>query len=403
MGIWRYEGLNKKGIRESGSVHAKNEKEARRILRKKGIRAKKIIAPTWLEFDFGEYLVSHGFISPFGNKELVLFTKQLSIMVGAGVPIVQTLEILYKQEQHPILKKSIKKVATDVEEGKTMSESMVNQKGFSKLYVNLIKAGESGGVLDDILIKLTEHLEKQEKIKTQVKSAMMYPAVVSVIGAVIIWGLMVFIVPQFTGLLKETGQEVPGITQFVISVSDYFREKSHVMLAGVIFFVFIFISWKRQPSGKKSIDKISMKIPLFGGIIIKSSLASFSRTLGTMLSSGVSLIDSLDICIDIIDNDIITRDLTTVKQKVIEGKNLGDPLKKIDYFPDMLTQMIQVGEQTGDVDSMLVKCSEVFEEEISILVDSMIKLLEPMVIVVLGGIVATILVAMYLPIFLAAG
>ena len=403
MGNWRYEGLNKEGRRETGTLQAKSEKEARRLLRGRGIRPKKLTPPSILEFDIGEWMVEKGYAKPFGPKDLMTFTKQLAIMVNAGVPIIQSLEILFKQQKNPVLKNSIKKIAADVGEGKTIAEAMETQKGFDKLYCNLVKAGEAGGILDSILNKLSEHLEKQEKIKAQIKSAMTYPVIVTFVGIGVIWGMMVFVVPQFVGMLADTGQDPPAITQFVIDSSNFLGEWSIYLVPGFIMFVTAVNTWIKTPGGKFVYDRTMMKMPIFGGIVIKGNLAAFARTLATMLGSGVSLIDALDICIDTIDNGVIVKDLADVKKKVVEGKTLTEPLEKIDYFPDMVSQMIRVGEQTGQVDQMLEKTADVFEDEVNELVEGMTKMIEPIIIVVLGGIIAAILVAMYLPMFMSAG
>lgn len=403
MGNWRYEAVNKEGRREMGTVQASNAKEVRRVLRGKGLRPKRVIPPSILEFDIGEYMIEKGLAAPFGPKDLMSFTKQLSIMVNAGVPIIQSLEILYKQQKHPVLKKAIKKIGSDVGEGKTIAEAMKEQKGFDKLYCNLVKAGEAGGILDTILNKLSIHLEKNEKIKSQIKSAMTYPVVVTLVGIGVIWGMMVFVVPQFVSMLSDTGQAIPAITQFVIDTSDFLGNYSMYMVPGAIVGGAALNSFVKTPSGKILYDKIFMKAPIFGEIIVKGNLASFSRTLATMLGSGVSVVDALDICIETIDNGVIAQDLTEVKKKVIEGKSLTEPLEKISYFPDMVCQMVRVGEQTGRVDEMLDKVAEVFEDEVNGLIETMTKMVEPIIIVVLGGIIATILVAMYLPMFMSAG
>lgn len=232
---------------------------------------------------------------------------------------------------------------------------------------------------------------------------MTYPVIVCIIGAAVVWGLMVFVVPQFVGMLKDTGQAIPAVTQLVIDVSDFLGNYSIYMVPGALFGGIIIKSYVGTPSGKVVYDNLFMKLPIFGEIVIKGNLASFSRTLATMLGSGVSLIDALDICIDTIDNGVIGKDLTGVKKKVVEGKTLTEPLEAIEYFPAMVTQMVRVGEQTGQVDQMLEKVSDVFEEEVNELIGTMTKMIEPLIIVVLGGIIATILVAMYLPIFMSAG
>jgi type IV pilus assembly protein PilC len=403
MAKYKYEGVDSNGKKVVGQLDAANEKEVRKALRVQNIRVKKIIPPTILEFDLGQWLVEKGFGQAISVKELGTFTKQLSIMISAGVPILQCLEILYRSEKNPTLKNSIKKIATDVGEGKTIAEAMEAQKGFSKLYCNLVKAGEAGGILDSILKKLATHMEKQEKTKSQIKSAMMYPTVVVVIGALVIWAMMVFVVPQFIGMLQETGQELPWITKFVIDASEFMGTYTPIMVPAAIAAVVFLLSYIKTPTGKIAWDNFSMRIPLFGGIIIKGNLSSFSNTLATLLGAGVSLIEALDICIETLDSTVIANDIKEVKKKVVEGKTLTEPLSKIEYFPELVTQMIRVGEQTGQIDQMLARVAEVFEDEVDQLVSSMTKMIEPIIIVVLGGIIATILVAMYLPMFMSAG
>ncbi|MGZ3788354.1 MAG: type II secretion system F family protein [Bacteriovorax sp.] len=401
--MFKYEAVDSSGKKVLGQIEAASEKEVRRALRIQGVRVKKIMPPSILEFDFGAWMVDKGLAKAIGTKELGNFTKQLSIMIGAGVPILQSLEILYRAEKNPSLKLAIKKIAVDVGEGKTIAEAMEMQKGFDKLYCNLVRAGEAGGILDSILKKLATHMEKQQKTKAQIKSAMMYPTIVCLVGAAVIWAMMVFVVPQFTGMLKENNQEIPWITQFVIDCSDFFGKYTPIMVPAFFVATAFFISYIKTPTGKVFWDNLSMRFPLFGKIIIKGNLSSFSNTLATLLEAGVSLIDALDICIETLENGVIAKDIKEVKRKVMEGKTLTEPLSKIEYFPELVTQMIRVGEQTGQIDQMLMRVAEVFEDEVDTLVAGMTKLIEPLIIVVLGGIIATILVAMYLPMFMSAG
>ncbi len=403
MGIYKYEGVDANNKKIAGQMDAASEKEVRKVLRAQSIRVKKIIPPSILEFDLGAWMVEKGFASSVKAKELGTFTKQLSTMISAGVPILQALEILYRSEKNAVLKLAVKKIAADVGEGKTIAEAMAQQKCFDKLYCNLVRAGEAGGILDQILKKLAIHMEKQEKTKSQIKSAMMYPSVVVSVGAIVIWGMMVFVVPQFTGMLKETGQELPWITQMVIDTSAFLGNYTPIIVPGAIAGVLFLLSYIKTPTGKIMWDNFTMRLPLFGGIIVKGNLSSFANTLATLLGAGVSLIDALDICIETIDSTVIAKDIREVKKKVIEGKTLTEPLSKIDYFPELVTQMIRVGEQTGQIDQMLARVAEVFEGEVDDLVTGMTKMIEPIIIVVLGSIIATILVAMYLPMFMSAG
>ena len=280
---------------------------------------------------------------------------------------------------------------------------MQSKKGFDEFYCSLIKAGEAGGVLDEVLLKLSVYMEKEEKTKSQIKSAMSYPAIVVFISIIVVWGMMYFVVPQFVSMLNESGQEIPFITMFVIKVSDFFRDYTLLMMPALAGGFFALSYYLGTANGKVIYDHITMKMPLFSGVIVKGNLTSFCQTLSLLLHSGVTLIEALDVCIKIISNTIIVRDLKLIKKSVEQGKNLTEPILRINYFPEIVGQMIKIGEQTGQLDSMLAKVGEVLEDEVNLLISSMTKLVEPVVIVIIGGIVVTILVAMYLPIFMTAG
>ncbi len=403
MANWRWEGIDKNGKKTEGVIQATSEREVRQALRAIQVKPRKISPPSILEFDINEWLVEKGYAKPFGAKELTQFTKQLSTMVNAGVPLLQSLEILYKQERHPVLRRTVKNIATNVGEGKTLADSMEGEAGFDKLYCNMVRAGETGGILDTILFKLAEHMEKQQKTLSQIKSAMMYPMLITVVGVGVVWGMLTFVVPQFSEMLTSSGQQLPAITQFVVDASKFMNDYLMYFVPGAVFIALFLKAYIGTPQGKVAYDHFSMKLPIFGGIIIKGNLSSFTRTLSTMLTSGIPLIDALDICIETLDNNVMANDIKEVKRLVVEGKTMSEPLGKIDYFPPMVTQMVKVGEQTGGLDDMLQKVSEVFEDEVNTLIGAMTKMIEPLILVVLGGIVGAILIAMYLPMFMSAG
>lgn len=402
-GKFKYVGVNAEGRKVEGEVDGKDVRHVKRVLRRQGIKAKKVVAPNPLDIDLGMLLVEKGLVKPFGRAELNRFTRQLAILINAGVPIIESMEILGKQEQNPSLKAAIKKAMEDVGGGKSLYEGLSAQKGFDKLYCSLVKAGEAAGILDTILNKLSEFMEKQEAIKKKIKGAMTYPVIVLVIGIAVTWGLMVFVVPQFVGMLEDSNQEIPAVTQFVINTSDFFQEYTLLMLP--IFFVgfILFSNFIKTKEGKVKWDRFTMKAPVFGGIIIKGNLSSFTRTLATMLAAGVDLIEALDVCIETVDNTQIQKDLKVVRQSVIKGKSMTEPLGRIKYFPPLVNQMMKVGESTGNLDEMLIKVADVFEEETEELIENMTKLIEPAILVGLGGMIGTVLIAMYLPIFMSAG
>ena len=403
MPKFKYVGFTSDGKKVEDSIEADSVRDVKKILRRQNIRATKVMEPSFFEVDLGEFLVSKGLARPFGRVELMRFTRQLSILINAGVPILECMEILYKQEQNMVLKKVIKNISMQIEEGKSLYDAMSPQPGFDRLYCSLVKAGESAGILDSILIKLAEFLEKAEKLKKQVKSALTYPVIVVFVGIVVIFGLMTFVVPQFVDILKDSNQEIPWVTQTVMDVSSFFQNYTLLLIAGLIAGTMFFLNFIKTHEGKQAWDRFTMKAPLFGMLVIKGNLGSFTRTLATMLSAGVPIIDSLEICIETLDNTQIAKDLNKVRKAVIEGKSITEPLSRITYFPPLVTQMIKVGESTGNLDQMLIKVADVFEEEVEELVGNLTKLIEPIILVVLGGIIAFVLIAMYMPIFMSAG
>lgn len=403
MPKYKYVGFTADGKKVENSIEADDVRGAKKLLRRQNIRATKVIAPAFFEVDLGAYMVEKGLARPFGRAELMRFTRQLAILINAGVPILECMEILYKQEQNPMLKRVVKNISMSVEEGKTLYDSMSQQQGFDKLYCALVKAGEAAGILDGILVKLAEFLEKAEKLKKKVKSALTYPVIVVIVGIIVIFGLMTFVVPQFVDILKETNQAIPWVTQTVMDVSSFFQNYTLLLIAGLVAGTMFFLNFIKTKEGKQAWDRFTMKAPLFGMLVIKGNLSSFTRTLATMLAAGVPIIDSLEICIETLDNTQIAKDLTKVRKAVIEGKSITEPLSRITYFPPLVTQMIKVGESTGNLDQMLLKVADVFEDEVNELVDNLTKLIEPIILVVLGGIIGFVLIAMYLPIFMSAG
>lgn len=403
MPKYKYIGFTAQGKKVESTIEADTERDAKKLLRRQSIRTTKITPPSFFEADLGEWMVEKGLSKAFGRAELMRFTRQLAILINAGVPILECLEILYKQETNAVLKRVVKNISMQVEEGKSLYDALSSQNGFDKLYCSLVRAGESAGILDTILNKLAEFLEKQEKLKKQVKSALTYPVIVLFVGFIVVFGLMTFVVPQFVGMLNESGQAIPWVTQTVIDVSDFFRNYTLLLIAALVAGGMFFMNFIKTREGKIQWDRFTMKVPLFGMLIIKGNLGAFTRTLSTMLAAGVPIIDSLEICIDTLDNTQIAKDLNKVRQAVIEGKSITEPLARIQYFPPLVTQMMKVGESTGNLDNMLVKVADVFQDEVEDLVANLTKLIEPFILVFLGGIIGFVLIAMYLPIFMSAG
>lgn len=403
MPKFKYVGFTAEGKKVEASIEADNIRDAKKLLRRQNIRTTKIVPPSFFEADLGQFMVEKGLARPFGRAELMRFTRQLAILINAGVPILECMEILHKQEQNMVLKRVVKNISMNIEEGKSLYDAMSSQNGFDKLYCALVKAGEAAGILDSILVKLAEFLEKAEKLKKQVKSALTYPVIVVFVGIIVIFGLMTFVVPQFVDILKESNQEIPWVTQTVMDVSAFFQNYTLLLIAALVAGTMFFVNFIKTKEGKAAWDRFTMKAPLFGLLVIKGNLSAFTRTLATMLAAGVPIIDSLEICIDTLDNTQIAKDLTKVRLAVIQGKSITEPLSRISYFPPLVTQMIKVGESTGNLDQMLLKVADVFEEEVEELVGNLTKLIEPLILVVLGGIIGFVLIAMYLPIFMSAG
>ncbi|MBT7669896.1 MAG: type II secretion system F family protein, partial [Bdellovibrionales bacterium] len=271
------------------------------------------------------------------------------------------------------------------------------------IYCNLIRAGEEGGTLEEMLEKLIEHMDKSQKIRAKIKSAMTYPIIVLFIGVIVVYGLMVFVVPQFTDMLADSGQEMPGITQFVIDISNWLQEWSIYMVPGLIVLFIIIKAVVGQGPGKLFLDQLKRRLPYLGELVIKGNLASFFRTYGTLSTSGVSELEALDISISTIDNSLVASDFRVVRRVVEGGGRMSDQLKKITYFPELTSQMIVIGEESGKMAEVLAIIINTFEEDVDDQIKIITQMIEPAILVFLGGVVAVILLAMYMPIFASAG
>jgi type IV pilus assembly protein PilC len=403
MGEFKYEGFTRTGDKVQGTIEAKNIQDAKRLLRRQGVKARKVQKPGLLEIDLGLIISEKLGSSGFNELDVCRFTKQFSTLIDAGVPILQGLEILYKQEKNSMLRASLMRISQAVSDGKTLFEALTVERGFSKLYCQLVNAGETAGILDEILEKLGEFLDKKIALRNKIKSAMTYPTIVVIVGIAVVCGLMAFVVPQFVDMIKDSGQELPWITAVVMSISAFFETYIFEIFIGLVLSAGGLIYFKKTPQGKSLIDKYILKVPIFGNIVIKGNLSTFSQTLSTMLSSGIPIINALEICADTLDNEFIARDLKKVRAAVERGKTMTEPLKRIPYFPPLIAQMIYVGESTGSLDDMFKKISNVFEVEVEGSIAGMTQLIEPIILVGLGGMIGAVLIAMYLPIFMSAG
>lgn len=337
------------------------------------------------------------------NKDLVIFTRQFSTMIDAGLPLVQGLEILAGQLDNPHLRKVIVQVKEKVETGATFADALKEHpKVFDQLYVQLVAAGEIGGILDTILQRLAVYIEKAEKLKSKVKGALVYPTVVIVVAIACVAVLLLWVTPVFEKMFADLGGEMPGPTQIVINLSHWLQANILKLLGGIFVFVVAFIMAVRSKKGKLIVDRVALKLPIFGDLLRKVAVARFSRTLGTMLSSGVPLLEALDVTAKTAGNSVIEDGVLFVRGKISEGKTIVEPLGESNVFPPMVVQMIGVGEATGAMDAMLGKIADFYDEEVDSAVAALTSMIEPILMVFLGGIVGFFLIAMYMPIFTMA-
>ena len=337
-------------------------------------------------------------------KDLVVFTRQFAVMVDAGLPLVQCLHILADQQENITFKGILRAVRSDVESGLTFADSLAKHpKAFDDLFVNLVAAGEVGGILDTILNRLAVQLEKQEKLRKQLKGAMVYPATVSVIALACIVLLLVKVIPVFEQMFADFGGTLPGPTQMVIELSNWLQAYLVYMLAGTFAFVTAFGQARsRSRDFRYRTDALALSLPVFGNIIKKVAVARFTRTLGTMISSGVPILDGLDIVAKTAGNMVIERELQMTRSSISEGKTIAEPLQGSKIFPGMMVQMVSVGEETGSMEAMLTKIADFYDDEVDSAVAGLTAMLEPIMMVFMGGSIGTILIAMYLPIFTIA-
>ncbi|MBX3247434.1 MAG: type II secretion system F family protein [Myxococcales bacterium] len=344
--------------------------------------------------------------SPVSEKELVIFTRQFATMIDAGLPLVQCLDILAAQGDNKIFNKILKDVKGYVEQGGTFSEALrKHPKVFDDLYVNLVAAGELGGILDTILQRLAVYIEKRVKLKRQVKSALVYPSAIFVVAIAVIVVMLTWVIPAFQGMFAEFGGEdqLPGITKFVISISEGFLDNALWIILAIGSVVTGIGYSYRTPKGKRFWHKLLLTAPILGPVMRKIAVARFTRTLGTLLSSGVPILDAMNIVGRAAGNVIVEQAIKDTADRIREGRTMAEPLMETKVFPPMVVQMIGVGEQTGALDTMLNKIADFYEDEVDVAVAALTSLLEPLMMVFIGGIVGVILIAMYMPIFEIAG
>jgi type IV pilus assembly protein PilC len=338
------------------------------------------------------------------SKNLAIFTRQFSVMIDAGLPLVQALDILGTQADNPAFRKVLLAVKGRVESGSTFADALGDHpKVFDELFVQLVRAGEIGGILDTILQRLGAYIEKNEKLKRRVKGAMVYPAIVLAVAVAVVLVLIAFVVPTFEKMFKDFGGALPGPTQFLVDVSHGFTERWYLFLGIPIALLVAFKTATRKGRGQEIWHATVLKMPVFGALVRKVTVARFTRTLGTMLSSGVPILDALEIVAKSAGNRVVEKAVLFVRAKISEGKNMASPLAETKVFPPMVVQMIGVGEATGAMDQMLSKIADFYDDEVDVAVAALTSMIEPLMMVFLGGTVGFFMIAMYLPIFNMAG
>ncbi len=401
MPTFRFEAMNSQGQTIKNEVDAVSEEEA---IQK--IRAQKLF-PTSVKAKVGRRGLTTGAgrkrkktfaIGKVSAKQLTLFTRQLSTLQDAGLPIVRSLKILEGQLKPGVLKNTLITVTDDVEGGMTFSEALAKHpKAFDKLYTNMVRAGEVGGVLDEILQRLADFREKARRLKKQIVGAMVYPIAVITVAGGILWGIMTFIVPKFKQIFVELDVQLPQMTLMLIAFSDFVKNSWYWIPTGIIGFILLIKGIGATTLGRYILDKIKLRIPLFGGILTKAVIARFTRTLGTLVASGVPILEALNITKDTAGNMVISRAIGHVHDSIREGESIAEPLAQSKICDDMVVNMVDVGEETGDLDKMLLKIADQYDEDVDLAVAGLAHLIEPIMIVLLGGCVGFIVISLFLP------
>jgi len=394
--IFEWSGKTSKGLIESGEITANSRDEVINQLRKRNIMAT-LIRQKEKKSLFGGLSFGGG----VDDKDIVIFTRQFATMIDAGLPLVQALEILSTQVENKFLAKTLAAIKDDVESGATYADALKKHpKAFTDLYANMVAAGESGGILDTILNRLAAYIEKAMKLKKKVKGAMVYPIVVSSIAVICIAVIMIFVVPTFSKMFTQMGGTLPLPTLFVMKLSNFLAGMGGLLTGlTIVAFIIALKQVRKTEKGQAVTDRAFLRLPIFGMLLKKVAVAKFTRTLGTLISSGVPILDGLEITAKTAGNKVIEYAVMDVRSAVSEGKTLAEPLMKSKVFPPMVTHMIAVGEQTGALDTMMNKIADFYDDEVDNAVSNLTAMMEPMLMVFLGGSVGFIVIAMYLPIF----
>jgi type IV pilus assembly protein PilC len=396
--VWKWTGKTRQGETRRGEMEASDKEAVRARLQQMGIE------PGRVNRKFAEINLRIPGIGGVGTKDLLVFTRQFSVMIDAGLPLVQALDIIGTQADNPAFRVVLMAVKSKVESGSTFADALADHpKVFDELFVQLVRAGEIGGILDTILNRLGAYLEKNEKLKRRLRGAMVYPSIVLTVAVGVTVVLLAYVTPTFEKMFKDFGGAMPGPTQFLIDLSHGLRNNWYLFVGIPLAAVIGFQVFIRDPRGRKAWDKFILKLPVFGPLIRKVAVARFTRTLGTLLSSGVPILDAMEIVAKSAGNRTIEAAILFVRARISEGKNIAGPLADTRVFPPMVVQMIGVGEATGAMDAMLNKVADFYDDEVDVAIAALTSMIEPVLMVFLGGVVGGFLIAMYLPIFSIAG
>jgi type IV pilus assembly protein PilC len=394
MPIYKWEGKTLKGLLKKGDMEAPDEVAIRIHLREQSIVPTKILAKG------KEITISWPFNKKVKQRSLAVFTRQLATMIDAGLPLVQSLEILSSQQDSKVFKNIIRKIREDVEGGSTFAGALQKHPlTFNELFTNLVAAGEEGGILDNILNRLTSYIEKSESLRKKVKSALIYPSTIVAVAIIVVMILMIFVIPVFETMFKSAGQTLPLPTLIVLTLSKLIKKYVIFIIPGIILFFYLMKKYHHTESGKTVIDRLLLKVPVFGTLFKKISVARFSRTLGTLVSAGIPILDGLNIVSGTAGNKTVETAILNARTSIQEGETIAEPLGRSGIFPPMVIQMISVGESTGALDSMLSKIADFYEEEVDVAVANLTSLLEPFLMMFLGVVIGGVVISMYLPIF----
>ncbi len=399
MPLYLWEGKTRNNQIQKGELDAPNEDAVRAHLNRLQV------VPNKIKKKPKDLFENISFLQPkIKEKDIIIFARQFSTMIDAGLPIIQCLDILQSQQENATLKKMLKAIKDSVEGGTTLADSLKRfPKHFDNLFVNMIAAGEAGGILDVILKRLSAYMEKNARLKRKVKGAMVYPAITITVAVAVVAIILIFVIPVFQEMFADFGSALPGPTLIVIAISNFVKSKIHWIIIALILFFIAFKKYYKTAKGRVTVDAILLKLPVLGMLLRKVAVASFTRTMGTMLGSGVAILEALDIVAKTSGNSVIENAIYTVRTGIAEGRTMADPLQASGVFPAMVCQMIAVGESTGALDAMLEKIADFYDEEVDQAVENLTAMIEPVMIIFLGIVIGGLIVAMYLPIFMMAG